>query len=85
MQEHETRAEASTEEASRPFVGQWNDLVSTTNWDKGRIILDLRASTVARAARRSHLAALPMVADVLPDLMDLMSFRGVGDGLGLLI
>jgi hypothetical protein len=28
--------------ASQPFVGQWNRLVSTTNWDKGRIIADWR-------------------------------------------
>ncbi|MEO0528982.1 MAG: hypothetical protein AAF266_00245 [Planctomycetota bacterium] len=25
-------------ESSTPFVGQWNELVSTTNWEKGRLI-----------------------------------------------
>jgi len=27
---------------SQPFVGQWNQLVSTTNWEKGHIILEWR-------------------------------------------
>lgn len=27
---------------SKPFVGQWNKLVSTTNWDKGEIICNWR-------------------------------------------
>ncbi|MDX1947159.1 MAG: hypothetical protein SFU86_17295 [Pirellulaceae bacterium] len=30
--------------ASRPYVGQWNHLVSTTNWEKGRIIAAWRES-----------------------------------------
>jgi len=30
------------EEASEPFVGRWNQLVSTTNWEKGRIISQWR-------------------------------------------
>ena len=30
------------EEASRPFVGRWHRLVSQTNWEKGRIILQWR-------------------------------------------
>ncbi len=29
-------------ESSTPFVGQWNGLVSTTNWEKGRIIAEWR-------------------------------------------
>lgn len=37
--------------ASQPFVGQWNRLVSTTNWDKGRIIIDWRQTLVAQDAR----------------------------------
>jgi hypothetical protein len=36
--------------ASQPFVGQWNRLVSTTNWDKGRIIQDWRQALVAQDA-----------------------------------
>lgn len=30
--------------ASDEFIGEWNDLVSTTNWDKGRVIADWRDS-----------------------------------------
>jgi hypothetical protein len=30
--------------ASQPFVGRWNRLVSTTNWEKGRIICEWRTS-----------------------------------------
>ncbi|WP_425613806.1 hypothetical protein NA78x_003650 [Anatilimnocola sp. NA78] len=36
--------------ASQPFVGQWNRLVSTTNWDKGRIILEWRQALLAQEA-----------------------------------
>lgn len=32
------------EAASQPFVGRWNRLVSTTNWEKGRIIAQWRAA-----------------------------------------
>jgi hypothetical protein len=28
---------------SEPFVGRWNQLVSSTNWEKGRIIFDWRS------------------------------------------
>lgn len=31
-----------TDEASLPYVGQWRGLISTTNWEKGRIIHDWR-------------------------------------------
>ncbi len=31
---------------AEPFVGQWNQLISTTNWEKGRIISDWRAAAV---------------------------------------
>lgn len=37
--------------ASQPFVGQWNRLVSTTNWDKGRIIHDWRQALVVQEAK----------------------------------
>ncbi|MCC9607438.1 hypothetical protein LOC68_12770 [Blastopirellula sp. JC732] len=30
--------------ASQPYVGRWNSLVSTTNWEKGRIIAQWRQS-----------------------------------------
>ena len=32
------------DDASRPYVGKWHTLVSTTNWEKGRIILEWRAA-----------------------------------------
>jgi len=35
------------EEASEPFVGRWNQLVSTTNWEKGRIISQWRDELAA--------------------------------------
>ncbi|MFO0816775.1 MAG: hypothetical protein U1A77_02460 [Pirellulales bacterium] len=38
------------DEASQPFVGQWQKLVSTTNWEKGRIIAEWRQSLVATGA-----------------------------------
>lgn len=51
--EQETAAQAtakpnaappSVDDASRPFVGKWHTLVSTTNWEKGRIIGEWRAA-----------------------------------------
>ena len=33
-----------TIEKSKAFIGQWNKLISTTNWDKGEIISKWRAS-----------------------------------------
>lgn len=32
------------DDASRPFVGEWHTLISTTNWEKGRIISEWRAA-----------------------------------------
>ena len=44
-------AETELDAASQPFVGQWNQLVSTTNWEKGHIILDWREALIdAQAA-----------------------------------
>lgn len=40
------------DQASQPYVGRWNTLVSTTNWEKGRIIAEWR-----RALERSGAAA----------------------------
>ena len=39
-------AAAGTNETSQPFVGRWNHLVSTTNWEKGRIIAEWRQSLI---------------------------------------
>ena len=33
---------------SQPFVGRWNKLVSTTNWEKGRIIVQWREALIAQ-------------------------------------
>jgi hypothetical protein len=37
----------AVDETSAPFLGQWNRLVSTTNWEKGRIILEWRQALLA--------------------------------------
>lgn len=44
---------AAVDDASQPFVGRWNHLVSTTNWEKGRIISQWRQAMIdaARPAR----------------------------------
>ncbi len=34
--------EITPQQTSEPFVGRWNQLVSTTNWEKGRIISQWR-------------------------------------------
>jgi hypothetical protein len=34
--------------ASQPYVGRWSRLVSTTNWEKGRIIVEWREALVAQ-------------------------------------
>ncbi len=36
--------------ASQPFVGRWNTLVSTTNWEKGRIISQWREELASQQA-----------------------------------
>jgi hypothetical protein len=36
--------------ASQPFVGRWNKLVSTTNWEKGRIVVQWREALIAEGA-----------------------------------
>ncbi len=33
-------------ELTQPFVGQWNELISTTNWEKGQIITEWRAALI---------------------------------------
>jgi hypothetical protein len=54
LQDVTTAAEFEIGEASRqassPFVGKWNRLVSTTNWEKGRIIGEWRASLAEAGA-----------------------------------
>jgi len=38
-------------EASQPYVGRWDRLVSSTNWEKGRIIAEWRQALMAAQAR----------------------------------
>jgi hypothetical protein len=45
-----TEIEQVLEQASSPFVGRWNKLVTTTNWEKGRIIHDWREAMIASGA-----------------------------------
>ncbi len=40
----------TSEDASRPFVHRWNELISTTNWEKGRIICQWRDSLQSSGA-----------------------------------
>ena len=40
-------------ETTQPFVGQWNRLVSSTNWEKGRIVCQWREALIAQGAPRS--------------------------------
>lgn len=47
---HNQVESAPVDEASQPFVGRWNELVSTTNWEKGRIIAEWREALVAAGA-----------------------------------
>ena len=42
--------EQSLDAASLPFVGRWNKLVTTTNWEKGRIIQQWREAMIASGA-----------------------------------
>lgn len=37
-------------EIQQPFVGQWNTLISTTNWEKGRIISQWREALIEAGA-----------------------------------
>jgi hypothetical protein len=45
-----TDLDQSLDAASLPFVGQWNKLVTTTNWEKGRIIHQWREAMIASGA-----------------------------------
>ena len=45
---------AETVTQSKPFIGQWNELVSTTNWDKGEIIFKWRESLKDQKASASE-------------------------------
>lgn len=38
------------QESTAPFVGRWNRLISSTNWEKGRIIFDWRNALIEQNA-----------------------------------
>lgn len=46
----------SADVASQPFIGRWQHLVSTTNWEKGRIIADWRAALIAASSPAAEYA-----------------------------
>lgn len=48
--EFEDDATLVVDQTSQPYVGRWQRLVSTTNWEKGRIIYEWRAALVDAAA-----------------------------------
>ncbi|MEO1614366.1 MAG: hypothetical protein AAFV88_00865 [Planctomycetota bacterium] len=41
-------------ELAEPYVGRWNTLISTTNWEKGRIISQWRASLIESGVDATH-------------------------------
>jgi len=43
-----------TQEQSQPFIGQWNQLISTTNWEKGEIICRWREALLKKDAPASE-------------------------------
>src|SRR6185295_7612698 len=45
---------ALLEETSERFLGKWKRLVSTTNWEKGRILCDWRQTLVESGAPASE-------------------------------
>lgn len=45
-----TTTMSETLEASQPFLGRWQKLISTTNWEKGQIIHEWRAALMAENA-----------------------------------
>ena len=46
----ETSDNPLVETTSREYLGRWNHLVSTTNWEKGHIICQWREALVAAGA-----------------------------------
>ena len=51
----QTAVDVASDEASQPFVGRWNHLVSTTNWEKGRIVVEWRQALIdAKSPAREY-------------------------------
>ena len=55
MDEQSSEAMAMIEEASAEYLGKWNRLVSTTNWEKGRIICQWREALQEAGAEPASL------------------------------
>ena len=51
-----TEPDQLLDEASQPFEGRWNQLISTTNWDKGQIIFEWRAALEEQDAPATELS-----------------------------
>jgi hypothetical protein len=67
--EPKTVVSKATVTESEPFVGQWNQLISTTNWEKGQIICDWRESlqnSQAASSEFSDEAWCQLVGGVTP-------------------
>jgi hypothetical protein len=47
---------SAADSASRPYVGRWDRLISTTNWEKGRIICEWRIALTEANAPVSELS-----------------------------
>ncbi len=45
-----TAEDPAIETASREYLGRWNHLISTTNWEKGRIVAEWREALIEAAA-----------------------------------
>lgn len=43
--------EEKLSELANPFVGMWNQLISTTNWEKGRIVSEWRQALIESGAK----------------------------------
>jgi hypothetical protein len=66
---NEVNISDDTIEHSQPFIGQWNGLISTTNWEKGKIILEWRErlrDTKASITEYSDEAWCQLVGGVTP-------------------
>ena len=55
--QQETAASPQVIAESTPFIGQWNRLISTTNWEKGKIICEWQTPhTVLRSCSEAAVA-----------------------------
>jgi len=50
IREHQAADTSLVEETSTEYLGRWNRLVSTTNWEKGRIIAEWREALIEAGA-----------------------------------